>query len=131
MDKEMESWFEGLKNKDWHRIFEETFDKIKFYSKKVGRIAAKPLVTLFYVLKEGDLSSKDKALIYACILYVVSPVSLIPQSVFKFLGVMDEGAAIMFVYNKVKNKITPSISAKVENTLSKFFDEVKYVEVTD
>jgi hypothetical protein len=37
------------------------------------------------------------------------------------LGVLDDGAAIMFVYKGIKNKITPTINTKVENTLNEWF----------
>ncbi|MBQ9312872.1 MAG: DUF1232 domain-containing protein [Bacteroidales bacterium] len=127
--KDIKPLLKKLKNVDWQSVFSEVFDKIKIYSKKVGRVATKTLLTFYFVLKDGDLSLTEKAMIYGCILYVISPVSIIPQSVFKILGVMDESAAVLFVYKKIKSKITPTIMEDVECTLNKWFDEVKYIEV--
>lgn len=55
------------------------------------------------------------------LIYTVSPVSLIPSVVYKLLGILDEGVAILYVYNKIKGKITPEINAKVEDTLNEWF----------
>lgn len=60
-------------------------------------------------------------LIYAALIYTVSPVSLIPSSVYKLLGVLDEGAAVAYVYKKVKDNITPEIHRKVEDVLTEWF----------
>ena len=46
---------------------------------------------------------------------------LIPKSVYKLLGILDDGAAILFVYKKIKDKITPEIMMKVEDTLNEWF----------
>ncbi|MBE6347123.1 MAG: DUF1232 domain-containing protein, partial [Lentimicrobiaceae bacterium] len=46
---------------------------------------------------------------------------LIPRSVYKLLGVLDDGAAMLYVYKKIKDKITPEIMMKVENTLNEWF----------
>ena len=46
---------------------------------------------------------------------------MIPKSVYKLLGVLDDGAAILFVYRKIKGKITPEIMMKVEDTLNEWF----------
>ena len=63
----------------------------------------------------------DKALVYAAIIYTISQVSLIPSAVYKLLGVLDEGAAMLYVYKKIKDKITPEINTKVEDTLNEWF----------
>jgi hypothetical protein len=34
---------------------------------------------------------------------------------------MDEAAAVLFVYSKIKDKITPAIETKVESTLDAWF----------
>ena len=46
---------------------------------------------------------------------------LIPCTVYKFLGILDDGVAMLYVYKKNKNKITPKINAKVEDTLDEWF----------
>lgn len=80
-------------------------------------------------MTDEGTSTLDRILVYACIIYTISPVSLVPSAVFKVLGILDEGAAMMYVYKKVKERITPDIEYKVEQTLSEWFgDEYELVE---
>ena len=51
----------------------------------------------------------------------MSPISIIPSAVYHIFGILDEGAAILFVYNKIKDKITPSINLKVDDTIEEWF----------
>lgn len=112
-----------LKNIDWEGMYRSVKDKILIYGKKAGRIAAKPLLIFYYVLKDPSLTSRDRMLIYGCIFYVISPINLIPQRVFKLLGIMDEATAIVLVIRKVRDKITPEIIAKANATIAEWFDE--------
>ena len=73
------------------------------------------------MMTDERTSTLDRILVYAAILYTVSPVSLVPSAVFKVLGVLDEGAAMLYVYKKVKECITPDIDDKVEQTLNEWF----------
>jgi uncharacterized membrane protein YkvA (DUF1232 family) len=60
-------------------------------------------------------------MIYAAIIYTVSPKSIIPAYLYKFLGILDEGAAILYVIKKVHDKMTPAIENKVKDTLDEWF----------
>lgn len=121
MGKNIDSLLEKVKDVDWKEKCNELFEKLKPYTRKVGRTAAKLLLQFYFVLTDDKTSTLDRVLIYAAIIYTISPVSLIPSVVYKFLGVLDEGAAVLFVYNKVKSKITPEINMKVNQTLDEWF----------
>lgn len=121
MGKNIDSLLEKVKDVDWKEKCNELFEKLKPYARKAGRTAAKPLLQFYFVLTDDKTSTLDRVLIYAAIIYTISPVSLIPSVVYKFLGVLDEGAAVLFVYNKVKSKITPEINGKVNQTLDEWF----------
>mgnify|MGYP003548283837 FL=1 len=82
---------------------------------------SRPLLQFYYVLDDDKTSTLDRVLIYAAIVYTISPVSLLPKAVYKLIGVLDEGAALMYVYKKVKDNITPAINAKVDHTLNDWF----------
>ena len=47
--------------------------------------------------------------------------TVMPKSVYGMLGVLDEGAAVMFVYKKIKSKVTSEINRKVDDTLNEWF----------
>lgn len=121
MGKGIRSLLERVKDVDWREKAEALRDKLKPYSLKVGRIAAKPLLQFYYVMTDEQTSTLDRALIYAAIFYTISPISLIPSAVYKLLGVLDEGAAVIYVYRKIKDKITPEIDARVNRTLDDWF----------
>lgn len=121
MGKDIKSLLAKVKDVDWQGKANEVIDKLRPYALKAGRVATKPLLQFYYVMNEPKTSTLDRVLIYAAIIYSISPVSLIPASVFKLLGVLDEGAAVMYVYKKVKDKITPEIDAKVSDTLNEWF----------
>jgi uncharacterized membrane protein YkvA (DUF1232 family) len=46
---------------------------------------------------------------------------LIPRVVYKFMGILDDGLALLYVYRKIKDKITPEINDKVDSTLNDWF----------
>lgn len=130
MGKDIRALLDKVKDVDWRGKAAELMDKLRPYALKAGRVASRPLLQFYYVMTDEKTSTQDKVLIYAAIAYTVSPVSLIPASVYKLLGVMDEGAAVLFVYKKVKGLITPEINAKADATLDEWFgaEEVKPAE---
>lgn len=121
MGKNIDSLLERMKNVDWRAKINTLMDKLRPYALKAGRTATRPLLQFYYVMADEKTTTLDRALIYAAIIYTVSPVSLIPSVVYKLLGILDEGVAILYVYNKIKGKITPEINAKVEDTLNEWF----------
>ena len=112
---------EKLKSVDWAQKFAALWQYILPYAKKAGRVATKPILQFYYVVTDSETSTLEKVLIYGCIAYVVLPFSLLPRVIYRFLGIMDEAAAVLFVYSKIKDKITPVIETKVENLLDTWF----------
>ncbi len=121
MGKSIKSQLAKLKDVNWHDKINEVYCKLQPYAIKVGRIAARPLLQFYYVMRDDKTSTLDRALIYAAIIYTISPVSLLPSAVYKFIGVLDEGTAMFYVYRKIKDKITPEINARVDETLNEWF----------
>ncbi len=121
MGKDVKALLERVKNVNWREKIQELWLKLQPYALKAGRVAARPLLQFYYVMADEKTSTLDRVLIYAAIIYTISPVSILPSSVYRLLGVMDEGAAALYVYNKIKNKITPEIESQVEDTLNSWF----------
>ena len=130
LGKDIRSLLERIKEVDWKGKSRELFDKLRPYALKAGRVAAKPMLQFYYVMTDENTPTLDKALVYAAIICTISPVSLIPSAVYKLLGVLDEGAAVLYVYKKIKDRITPEINAKVNDTLNEWFG-VKYVMIEE
>ena len=130
LGKDIKALMDKIGDVDWKRKADEVMEWLRPYAIKVGRVAAKPLLQFYYVMIDENTSTLDRILVYAAILYTVSPVSLIPSALFKVLGVLDEGTAMLYVYKKVKERITPDIDYKVEQTLNEWFGcEYEIIEV--
>ncbi|MGM9804368.1 MAG: YkvA family protein [Muribaculaceae bacterium] len=121
LGKDIKALMEKLGDVDWKCKADEVMKWLRPYAIKAGRVAAKPLLQFYYVMTDENTSTLDRILVYAAIIYTISPVSLIPSAIYKVLGLLDEGAAMLYVYKKVKERITPEINFKVEDTLNQWF----------
>ena len=121
MGKDISGLVEKVKNIDWRGKINALMDKLRPWALKAGRVATRPLLQFYYVMADEKTSTLDRVLIYAAIIYTILPMDLIPAAVYKFMGILDDGVAMLYVYKKIKNKITPEINAKVEDTLNEWF----------
>ena len=100
---------------------ENLFNLLRQYALKFGRSAARQMLRLYYVLKEGDLTSTERILVYAAIVYVLVPGDLLPRRIFHVIGLIDDAAAVAYVVKKVQRKLTPQIDQHVEMKLDEWF----------
>lgn len=121
MGKDVKPLLERVKNVNWRGKINALMDKLRPWALKVGRVATRPLLQFYYVMDDDDTSTLNRVLIYAAIIYTILPMDFIPSVIYKFLGIIDDGVAMLFVYKKIKDKITPEINAKVEDTLNEWF----------
>ena len=121
MGKDIKPLLERVKNIDWRGKINALMDKLRPWALKAGRVATRPILQFYFVMDDENTSTLDRVLIYAAIIYTILPMDLIPSVIYKFLGILDDGVAMLFVYKKIKDKITPEINAKVEDTLNEWF----------
>ena len=121
MGKDIKPLLERVKNIDWRGKINALMDKLRPWALKAGRVATRPILQFYFVMDDDNTSTLDRVLIYAAIIYTILPMDLIPSAIYKFLGILDDGVAMLFVYKKIKDKITPKINAKVEDTLNEWF----------
>ncbi len=119
--KDIRPLLKQIKNIDWRGKINALMDKLRPWALKAGRVATRPLLQFYYVMADDNTSTLDRVLIYAAIVYTILPMDLLPSVIYKFLGILDDGVAILFVYKKIKDKITPEINVKVEDTLNDWF----------
>ena len=130
MGKDIRPLLKRVKEIDWRGKINALMDKLRPWALKAGRVATRPLLQFYYVLEDDSTSTIDRLLIYGAIIYTILPMDLLPRAVFKFLGILDDGMAVLYVYKKIKNKLTPEINAKVDNTLNEWFG-VEYETVEE
>ena len=121
MGKDISGLLEKVKNVDWRGKINALMDKLRPWALKAGRVATRPLLQFYYVMDDENTSTLDRVLIYAAIIYTILPMDILPRAIYGFLGVMDDGVAMLYVYKRIKDKITPEINAKVEDTLNEWF----------
>ena len=121
MGKDVSGLLDRLKNVDWRSKINTLMDKLRPWALKAGRAATRPLLQFYYVMDDDNTSTLDRALIYAAIIYTILPMDFLPRTVYRLLGVLDDGVAMLYVYKIIKNRITPEINSKVEDTLNEWF----------
>ena len=121
MGKDIKPLLERVKNIDWRDKINALMDKLRPWALKAGRVATRPLLQFYFVMDDENTSTLDRVLIYAAIVYTILPMDFIPSVIYKFLGILDDGVAMLYVYKKINDKITPEINAKVEDTLNEWF----------
>ena len=121
MGKDVSGFLDRLKNVDWRSKINTLMDKLRPWALKAGRAATRPLLQFYYVMDDDNTSTLDRALIYAAIIYTILPMDFLPRTVYRLLGVLDDGVAMLYVYKIIKNRITPEINSKVEDILNEWF----------
>ena len=121
MGKPVDGLLEQLKSTDWKSKFAQLWDKIKTYALRAGRVATKPILIFYHVMRDSETTTQEKALIYGAIAYIVIPADLLPRRALSILGILDDAAVIAYVYNKVSNKVTAAIRNKVDTKLNEWF----------
>ena len=107
-------------------------EKLQEYATKVGRISARPLLFLYFIMVSKDTPKSDKLMILSTISYLIFPVDLISAKRLPIIGWIDEAFSLSVAYQKVSKNITPEIERKTDALLDKWFPEyTNYIEVFD
>ena len=109
--------------------YDALWSRINEYAIKTGRMATRPVLLLYYVMKSKDTPMKDKLLILSTLSYIVLPIDILDARRLPLIGWIDEIASLSITYQKVRNNITPEIESKVDDLLDKWFPE--YMECTE
>ena len=105
--------FDDVPSYEAHYDENAFWDKIKSIAKKVGATVLRPVLTLYYVLEDGDVPFKNKAYIIGALGYFILPFDIIPDFL-AGIGYTDDLAVIAIVLKQVNSNVTPQIKEKVE-----------------
>ena len=107
-------------------------EKLQEYATKVGRISARPLLLLYFIMVSKDTPKSDKLMILSTISYLILPVDLISAKRLPIIGWIDEAFSLSVAYQKMSKNITPEIERKTDALLDKWFPEyTNYIEIFD
>lgn len=108
------------------------WDWMKSYAIKVGRVAARPVLLLYYVMRSEETPMKDKLTIFGALAYVILPVDLLNAKRLPLIGWIDEVVSLVIAVQRMQKYITPEIEAKADAQLDKWLPEyTTYKELTD
>lgn len=103
--------------------YELLLSYIAEFAKKTGRIATRPVILLYYVMKSKDTPMADKIMLASAIAYVVLPIDLLSAKRIPILGWIDEIVSLTVAYQKVRSHVTPEMEAKADQLLDKWFGQ--------
>lgn len=111
--------------------YQELWDRIKEYAMKVGRVAVRPVLLLYYVMRSEDTPWKNKVLIFFTLSYLILPIDILDAKRLPIIGWLDEITSLAVAIQKMGKYITPEMEAKVDNILDQWFPEyTEFEEVT-
>ena len=106
---------------DWKRYVDNAWRWMRDKAGHLGGAVVRKMLLLWYVLKDDSTSIIDRALILGSIVYIVSSTDLLPRASHHLLGICDDAAVLVYVYNKVKGKITPEMESEADAILRQWF----------
>ena len=96
------------------------WNSLAAFCKRAGRSVARTPLLLYYVLKDDKTTTKDKAIIYAALAYLLLPIDLISARKHPLLGWTDEILSIEVVYDRMRKYITPDMLRRADAQLDKW-----------
>ena len=99
------------------------WDKIKNVAKKAGCKVIYAALLCYYVLKDENVSTADKAKIYGALGYYILPIDLIPDAI-PVVGFTDDLSALLWALHSVWKNVTPEMKDRAQSKLNDWFGSV-------
>ncbi len=111
--------------------YQELWDRIREYAYKVGRMAVRPVLLLYFVMRSEETPWKDKLTIFGALAYLVFPVDLLDAKRLPIIGWLDEITSLAVAIQRMSKYITPEMEAKADDVLEQWFPQyTEYIEVS-
>ena len=101
--------------------YQELWTRLSSYLKSIGRVSARPVLLLYYVMRSDETPWKDKLTIFGALAYLVFPVDLLDAKRLPILGWLDEITSLAVAIQRMSKYITPEMEAKVDGILDQWF----------
>lgn len=96
---------------------------IRTFAKKAGRVATRPVLLLYYVMKSDETPRSDKLMILSTLAYLVLPIDIINAKRIPVIGWLDEAVSLSVAIQKMSQHITPEIERQADEMLDRWFPE--------
>ncbi len=111
--------------------YEAIQEKMSEWARKAGRVSARPVFLLYYVMMSNKTPKSEKLLILSSISYLIFPIDLISAKRLPVIGWIDEVVSLAVAYQKVCKYIIPEMEYKTDALLNKWFPEYTKYEVIE
>ncbi|MCM1109642.1 MAG: DUF1232 domain-containing protein [Clostridium sp.] len=101
--------------------YDSLLKQIARWSTKAGRAATRPVLLMWYVMRNPETPRRDKWAIFLSLAYIVFPIDLLSAKRLPIIGWLDEILSLAVLIRKMTEYITPAIEAKTEETLDDWF----------
>lgn len=93
------------------------------WSRRAGRSAARPVLLMWYVMRDKATPRRDKWAIFASLAYLVLPVDVLDAKRLPVIGWLDEVASLAVLVQKMSKRITPEMEARADRVLDRWFPD--------
>ena len=111
--------------------YQELWDGIKEYAMQAGRVAVRPVLLLYSIMRSEETPWKDKLTIFGALAYLVLPVDLLDSKRLPIIGWLDEITSLAVAVKGVSKYITPEMEAKADKILDHWFPEYTKYEIVE
>lgn len=114
-------------NLNYNALWESTCK----WSRKAGRAATRPVLLMWYVLRDKNTPRKDKWAIFASLAYLMLPIDILDAKRLPIIGWLDEVASLAVLIQKMSKYITPEMESLADEQLDKWFPEYTEYEIIE
>lgn len=107
------------------------WDGICRWSRKAGRAATRPVLLMWYVMRNKETPRKDKWAIFGSLAYLILPIDLLDAKRIPIIGWLDEVASLAILVQKMSKYITQEMENKAKEQLDKWFESPSVVRLAD
>ncbi len=98
---------------------------------EVGRMAVRPILLFYYVMRSDETPWKDKLTIFGVLAYLVFPADLLDAKRLPIIGWLDEITSLAVAIQRMSKYITLEMETKVDGILDQLFPiYAEFEEVT-
>lgn len=109
--------------------YDVLWDRISTFAVKAGRVSARPILILYFVMVSKGTPKADKLLILSTLSYLILPIDILDAKRLPIIGWLDELTSAGVAISRVKKHITPEIEQKVDAILDRWFPEYTSYEL--
>lgn len=107
------------------------WESISRWSRKAGRIATRPILLMWYVMRSKDTPRADKWAIFGSLAYLILPIDILDAKRLPIIGWLDEVTSLAMLVQKMSKHITPEIESLADEQLDKWFPEYAGYEMIE